>query len=154
MRKKGKNQLTDKQEKFVQEFLIDLNGKQAAIRAGYSEKTAENQASRLLSNDKVADRVSELKGKMAKKLEVTREMIVERLNKRSQLVQELQDLASKDKLTNDEQSKLIRLQMVIKTSDANKSDEILNKMLGFNEPDNSVVNHIWKADFGTDNKKD
>ena len=32
--------LTPKQDKFVQEYLIDLNATQAAIRAGYSEKTA------------------------------------------------------------------------------------------------------------------
>lgn len=45
--------LTPKQEAFCREYLIDLNGKQAAIRAGYSPKTAEVQASRLLSNAKV-----------------------------------------------------------------------------------------------------
>jgi phage terminase small subunit len=46
-------ELTLKQLRFVEEFLIDLNGKQAAIRTGYSPKTAEVQASRLLSNAKV-----------------------------------------------------------------------------------------------------
>ena len=45
-------ELNPKQQRFVDEYLIDLNGKQAAIRAGYSEKTAEVQASRLLSNAK------------------------------------------------------------------------------------------------------
>lgn len=39
---------------FVREYLKDGNGKQAAIRSGYSEKTAESQASRLLRNAKVA----------------------------------------------------------------------------------------------------
>ncbi|WP_198585325.1 terminase small subunit, partial [Escherichia coli] len=38
--------LTDKQELFAREYLKDLNGTQAAIRAGYSEKTANEQASR------------------------------------------------------------------------------------------------------------
>jgi phage terminase small subunit len=42
--------LTPKQQRFVAEYLVDLNGKQAAIRTGYSAKTAEQQASRLLSN--------------------------------------------------------------------------------------------------------
>ena len=41
--------LNPKQKRFVSEYLIDLNAKQAAIRAGYSPKTAEVQASRLLS---------------------------------------------------------------------------------------------------------
>lgn len=42
--------LTRKQQRFVDEYLIDLNATQAAIRAGYSEKTAQEQSSRLLSN--------------------------------------------------------------------------------------------------------
>lgn len=46
-------ELTPQQRMFVAEYLIDNNGKQAAIRAGYSAKTAENQASRLLSSVKV-----------------------------------------------------------------------------------------------------
>ncbi len=41
--------LTEKQQRFVDEYLIDLNGTQAAIRAGYSAKTANEQASRLLA---------------------------------------------------------------------------------------------------------
>jgi phage terminase small subunit len=40
--------LTPKQARFVEEYIVDLNGKRAAIRAGYSPKTAEVQASRLL----------------------------------------------------------------------------------------------------------
>jgi len=45
--------LTSKQKQFVSEYLIDRNAKQAAIRSGYSVKTAEVQGSRLLSNVKV-----------------------------------------------------------------------------------------------------
>ncbi|HDL7316797.1 TPA: terminase small subunit [Yersinia enterocolitica] len=52
--------LTDKQELFAREYLKDLNATQAAIRAGYSEKTAQVQSSRLLSNVMVQQRVSEL----------------------------------------------------------------------------------------------
>jgi len=47
-------QLSGKQRRFAEEYLIDLNGTQAAIRAGYSAKTANEQASRLLANVKVA----------------------------------------------------------------------------------------------------
>lgn len=46
----SKSELTPKQQRFCEEYLIDLNATQAAIRAGYSEKTAQEQASRLLSN--------------------------------------------------------------------------------------------------------
>jgi len=41
--------------KFVQEYLIDLNGKEAAIRAGYSERTAASQASRMLRDPDVKE---------------------------------------------------------------------------------------------------
>ncbi|HHH0281309.1 TPA: terminase small subunit [Yersinia enterocolitica] len=53
-------QLTPKQGLFCREYLKDLNATQAAIRAGYSEKTAQVQSSRLLSNVMVQQRVSEL----------------------------------------------------------------------------------------------
>ncbi|QHQ14570.1 terminase small subunit [Pectobacterium parmentieri] len=53
--------LTDKQEMFCREYLVDLNATQAAIRAGYSEKTAQEQSSRLLSNVMVQKRIAELK---------------------------------------------------------------------------------------------
>jgi phage terminase small subunit len=45
--------LGPRQERFIEEYLLDLNAKQSAIRAGYSPKTAEAQGSRLLSNVKV-----------------------------------------------------------------------------------------------------
>ena len=42
--------LNEKQQRFADEYLIDLNATQAAIRSGYSKKTAKEQGSRLLSN--------------------------------------------------------------------------------------------------------
>lgn len=50
-----------KHERFCTEYVKDTNGKQAAIRAGYAERSAEMQASRLLRNDKVKQRVAELR---------------------------------------------------------------------------------------------
>ena len=43
------SKLSPKQSRFVEEYLIDLNATQAAIRAGYSKKTAREQAARMLS---------------------------------------------------------------------------------------------------------
>ena len=51
--------LTEKQQRFVDEYLIDLNATQAAIRAGYSAKTADQQGSRMLANVKVKQAVAE-----------------------------------------------------------------------------------------------
>ena len=49
--------LTTKQRLFVDEYIIDFNGTQAAIRAGYSTRTAQEQSSRLLSNVMVAEAI-------------------------------------------------------------------------------------------------
>ncbi|WNN42804.1 terminase small subunit [Winslowiella toletana] len=53
--------LTDKQELFAREFVKDLNATQAVIRAGFSEKSARNQAHRLMTNDDILARIAELK---------------------------------------------------------------------------------------------
>lgn len=46
--------LTPKQQRFVDEYLIDLNATQAAVRAGYSERTANQQGPRLLENGDIS----------------------------------------------------------------------------------------------------
>ena len=53
--------MTPKQEKFCVEYIVDLNATQAAIRAGYSEKTAHSQGPRLLENVEVQNRIKELR---------------------------------------------------------------------------------------------
>lgn len=70
--------LTDKQARFVDEYLVDLNATQAAIRAGYSAKTAQEQGSRLLSNVKVQNAIRERQEVLKMKTEVTQEWVVER----------------------------------------------------------------------------
>lgn len=71
--------LNPKQTRFVQEYLLDLNGKQAAIRAGYSPKTAEVQASRLLSHAKVAAAVADAQAKRAKEVGVEQNRVLTEL---------------------------------------------------------------------------
>ena len=56
--------MTDKQRKFCDEYLIDLNATQAAIRAGYSEKTANEQGARLLANVSIKAKIDEQIAKM------------------------------------------------------------------------------------------
>lgn len=53
-------ELTDKQERFCQEYLIDLNATQAAIRAGYSSNTAQEIGSQNLSKLIIQERLAEL----------------------------------------------------------------------------------------------
>jgi phage terminase small subunit len=71
--------LNDKQKRFVAEYLIDLNATQAAIRAGYSAKTAHVQGSRLLSDVRVSALLTEKQTKLADKLEVTAERVIREL---------------------------------------------------------------------------
>jgi len=63
--------LTDKQERFCIEYVIDFNATQAAIRSGYSEKTANEQSSRLLVNVNIQNKIQELKSKAVEKLDIT-----------------------------------------------------------------------------------
>lgn len=77
----SKAKLTPKQEAFVAQYLLDLNATQAAIRAGYSQKTAQQQGSRLLLNVLVQEAIAKGREKTAAKLEITKERIVEELAK-------------------------------------------------------------------------
>lgn len=72
-------QVSAKQAKFVLEFMVDLNGKQAAIRAGYSEKTAESQASRLLSNVKVSAAIAKARAVLSERCGITLDAVVRQL---------------------------------------------------------------------------
>lgn len=60
--------MNGRQAKFVQEYLIDMNATQAAIRAGYSERTAYSQGQRLLKDAEVQEAVNKAK---AERLERT-----------------------------------------------------------------------------------
>lgn len=71
--------LTDKQRKFCDEYLIDLNATQAAIRAGYSPKTAEQTASRLLRNVKVQEYIAKRQKELSRSTEVTQERVIKEL---------------------------------------------------------------------------
>jgi phage terminase small subunit len=71
--------LTDKQQRFCDEYLIDLNGTQAAIRAGYSEKTASAQAARLLANVKVQSQIQKRKQERVERTEITQDMVLQEL---------------------------------------------------------------------------
>jgi phage terminase small subunit len=71
------NKLTAKQQKFVDEYLIDLNATQAAIRAGYSDKTAQEQGSRLLSNVMVQAEIEAKRKRLEVKTEITAEKVLQ-----------------------------------------------------------------------------
>lgn len=73
--------LTEKQQRFVSEYLIDLNGTQAAIRSGYSAKTANEQASRMLANVSIQQAIAEAMAERSKRTGVNQDRVVLELAK-------------------------------------------------------------------------
>lgn len=69
--------LTPRQEAFCREYVVDFNGAQAAIRAGYSSVGASTQALRLLANAEVSRRVAEFRARITNRLEVSAERVLQ-----------------------------------------------------------------------------
>lgn len=76
---KGARGLTPRQAMFVREYLVDLNSTQAAIRAGYSERTAKQQGSRLLTNDDVQAAIAEAMKARATAVDISAEEVLRML---------------------------------------------------------------------------
>ena len=68
--------LTPKQERFVQEYLVDLNATAAAKRAGYNEKTAYSMGQRLLKKVEIQNSIQEAQRSLQDRTEVTQERII------------------------------------------------------------------------------
>lgn len=72
---------TPKQQRFIEEYPVDFNGTKAAERAGYSKKTAGQQASRLLKNVNVQAAIQKLVGKLSLTAGVTAERVLAEIAK-------------------------------------------------------------------------
>lgn len=73
--------LTKKQKLFIEEYLIDLNATQAAIRAGYSEKRASELGYQLLQKTTVSDEIQKRMKDREKRTEITQDMVLKELAK-------------------------------------------------------------------------
>lgn len=73
--------LTDKQQRFVDEYLIDLNATQAAIRAGYSVKTANEQGSQNLAKLSIQQAIAERMAERSRRTGVNQDRVVLELAK-------------------------------------------------------------------------
>ena len=149
--------LNEKQKRFVSEYIIDLNAKQAAIRAGYSPKTAEVQASRLLSLVKVQTEIAKAMEDREKRTGITQDRVLAELSaiafaKATDYVEIDDDGAVKIKATaslTDEQKKAIAgikegaNGVEVKLVDKTKALEMLSRHLGlFNDKLNVNVEAI------------
>ena len=73
--------ITPKQQRFVDEYLVDLNATQAAVRAGYSERTANEQGCRLLANVSVKKLIAEAISKRSQETKITAERVLQELGR-------------------------------------------------------------------------
>ena len=116
-----KKSFTDKQKRFVDEYLIDLNATAAAKRAGYSEKSADKIGPELLGKTSIQEALSKALAKRSERTEITQDWVLSRL----QTVAErcLQAAAVIDKEGNPTG------EYKFDSSGANKSLELLGKHL-------------------------
>lgn len=162
------NKLTVKQKRFCDEYLIDLNGTQAAIRAGYSKKTANRIAtenlSKLVISDYIEKRMAEKEDELiAKQDEVLRYLTnaMRRLEDEHQVV----TLRTKEErwVTVDENGTLKKqtveteeakvVPMPTKVSDSNKAAELLGKRYALwtdKQEINSDIAVTFVDDIGSD----
>jgi phage terminase small subunit len=124
------DKLTAKQEKFCQEYIIDLNATNAAIRAGYSVKAAHVTSSRLLRNAKVMHIIAKKRQVIAEKTEINAENI---LNSLIQIREKCQEEDDRGK---------------IDSSGALKANELLGKHIGMftQKIEASIVDGTKKAE--------
>lgn len=71
--------LTEKQKRFVEEYLVDLNATQAAIRAGYKEKTAYSTGCENLRKPEIQAAIQEAMANRSARTEITQDMVLQEL---------------------------------------------------------------------------
>ena len=71
--------LTEKQKRFVEEYLVDLNATQAAIRAGYSINRASELGYQLLQKTTVSDAIQSAMKKRQNRTEITQDMVLKEI---------------------------------------------------------------------------
>lgn len=125
------SKLNAKQEMFCKEYIIDLNATQAAIRAGYSERTAYSQGQRLLKNVEVLARVKELKDKRADELELDAYWVLKRLKDISDRSMQAEPVMMYDPGSGE----MIETgEYEFDSTGANKSTELIGKHIGMFDP--------------------
>ncbi len=78
---RGSGKLTPRQARFVEEYLIDLNATQAAIRAGYSAKNADKIGPELLGKTRVAEAIAKAQAKRSERIAISQDDVVKGLHK-------------------------------------------------------------------------
>ena len=120
--------LTDKQTAFVREYLVDLNATQAAIRAGYSERTASRIGPQLLGKTWVREAIEKAQAKRARRVEVTQDYVLSNLVEVvERTMQRAPVLDRKGEQVTDEEGRAV---WMFDAKSANRALELLGKHLG------------------------
>lgn len=120
--------LTDKQTAFVREYLVDLNATQAAIRAGYSERTASRIGPQLLGKTWVREAIEKSQAKRARRVEVTQDYVLSNLVEVvERTMQRAPVLDRKGEQVTDEEGRAV---WTFDAKGANRALELLGKHLG------------------------
>jgi len=144
MANEKKQKLTAKQEQFCQEYMIDLNASAAAIRAGYSEKTAGVMGHENLNKPQIADRIAELKKSRAEKVSISQEDVLNNLIKAMNISMGKEDthvVANLDGTIGSVALKKTDVQAFL------KANEMLAKHLGFFELNNEQLSNKITQNF-------
>lgn len=88
--------LTDKQKRFCEEYLIDLNATQAALRAGYKAKTARSQGQRMLTKVDIQRHITDLMKERSDRTALTSDSVLQELS-RIAMAQDV-EITGKEKL--------------------------------------------------------
>ena len=133
-------ELTEMQERFCQEYIIDLNATQAAIRAGYSEKTAYSQGQRLLKKVEIQERIRELMEERKSELIASQNEVLETLTRILRREEQETVVVSckqrksyyddKGKKVIEEKEEPLLVKIPTKISDVNRAAELLGKRYG------------------------
>lgn len=113
--------MNEKQLRFCEEYIIDHNATQAAIRAGYSPKTAGVQACDLLKKPNIQAKIQELAENVSKKAIASAQEVLEHFTRvmRGEVFDQV--------VKRDEDGKVTKVDVVAKLSDRNKAAEALAK---------------------------
>lgn len=117
--------MTPKQEKFCVEYLIDLNATQAALRAGYSKRTAYSIGNEILKKPEIKSRINELRSQEFKKSIMTADEVEARLSKAAR--GELQEEVVVTENIGDFMSKAKIIKKQISAKDQLKALELMGK---------------------------
>lgn len=126
-------ELTDKQRRFISEYLIDLNATQAAIRAGYSAKTADTMASRLFGNVKVKVEIDKALEERSRRTLVTQDSVLSDLREVADICMGRKTIKIMTIVKNAREGTAEPVEvegMMFEPRDANRALELLGKHLG------------------------